>query len=217
MTTSFAQDITGLWEVSSVAVGEETMTPVAKWFRFNEDNTYTSGNGWVQNTIGTWKMDRDNQFTATNTYGPADEYGAFDVKVNENEMVWKRSEDGLKVIIYCKQIDKLPVSPTDLFIGLWKPNGEGTGAETGTRTGTDEGNSLFIRWDRIYVNRESDARYTGYWHINGHKPEVTFLPHDEGGTTETWEIDVDDQKLIMIGISKSNEDLTKSFSRSSKF
>ena len=199
-----AQEVVGLWNVSKVTVGSDNMTPIAKWFRFKSDRTYESGNGWLQNSIGTWEVATD-LLTTTNTYGLADEYGAFQVIVEEDKMTWERMEDGMKVVVHSNRISEIPVAPADLLAGLWKPEG-GNAKE-----------SLFIRSDRVYVKRASDTRHTGYWHINGHRSEVTFLPHEEGKASETWEIEVDAQKLTMTGISEPVKGVTKNFIRSAEF
>ena len=44
--------IHGLWLVEKVEVGENSMTPVARWTKFNADRTQTSGNGWLQHSNG---------------------------------------------------------------------------------------------------------------------------------------------------------------------
>ncbi len=46
----------GLWEVKRVTVGEEVMTPVAKWFDLKDGRVY-SGNGGLRNTLGTYTFD----------------------------------------------------------------------------------------------------------------------------------------------------------------
>ena len=49
--------IEGLWIVKSVRVGEQEMTPNAKWARFNSDLAQESGNGWFQHSYGIWNLD----------------------------------------------------------------------------------------------------------------------------------------------------------------
>ena len=73
-----AQSLVGLWEVKSVRVGSELMTPIAKWSMFNADGSYTSGNGWLQNSAGTWQLNEvDNSLSMNETHGLKDEFGAF--------------------------------------------------------------------------------------------------------------------------------------------
>ena len=68
--TVYAQDIVGFWEIKEVIVGGKIMTPVAKWSKINKDGSYQSGNGWLQNSEGTWKFDKKN-----NLYSPHRIYG----------------------------------------------------------------------------------------------------------------------------------------------
>ena len=46
--------ILGLWVVKKVKMGDQEMTPIARWMRFNKDSTQTSGNGWLQHSEGSW-------------------------------------------------------------------------------------------------------------------------------------------------------------------
>ena len=65
-----AQEITGFWEFKKVDVGGKIKTPVAKWTKIENDHTYRSGNGWLQNSVGTWTYDdKARQFSATETNG----------------------------------------------------------------------------------------------------------------------------------------------------
>lgn len=72
------QAVVGFWEVTEVKVGDQTMTPVAKWTRIHEDGTFQSGNGWLQNSEGTWTFDKKyNHFEANDPNGLVDEFGPF--------------------------------------------------------------------------------------------------------------------------------------------
>ena len=76
--TYLPAQITGLWEVEKVKVGEQEMTPVAKWFDLKEGNRLHSGNGGVRNTLGAWNYNSENsELLFQNEQGKADEMGAF--------------------------------------------------------------------------------------------------------------------------------------------
>ena len=45
--------IDGLWLVTKVKVGIKERTPISRWMKFNKDSTQTSGNGWLQHSVGT--------------------------------------------------------------------------------------------------------------------------------------------------------------------
>ena len=77
---------------------------------------------------------------------------------------------------------------------------------------------LFVRWDRIYINFSPEGnKLTGYWHINGHKPNITLLPHQEGEKAESWTIEVNKKELIMRGISDTNRTIERKYVRSNTF
>ncbi len=206
---SLGQQVIGFWEITEVKMGSQTMTPVAKWTKINKDGTYQSGNGWLQNAEGTWTFDRKKSlFSPKETNGLIDEFGPFTVEFTDNGMNWLREEEGTIVTVTLKRINSLPKGPADEVVGLWnlisvtkagmlpKLNDEVNGTQ-----------NIFIRWDRIYISRSSQgARETGYWHMHGHKPEITLLPHDKNGTAETWRIEITESVLSLTGISDSNKD-----------
>ena len=184
LISSFAcaqdRDIIGFWKIANVDVGEENMTPVAKWTKINADGTYQSGNGWLQTARGKWTYDRQhNLFSVVDSMDVLDEFGAFTVSFENQNMIFERQEYGMNVIVTLSPIQELPMSPADYLEGVWelvsiKKNSQ---SEAGDLDNSD-GKKLFFRWDRIYENYPvSGERQTGYWHINGHRPELTLLPH----------------------------------------
>ncbi|WP_276371122.1 hypothetical protein [Chryseolinea sp. H1M3-3] len=203
----YAQKITGFWEVLEVKVGNDIKTPVAKWTRINEDGTYQSGNGWIQNSEGTWNFDKaNNSFLPTETNGIKDPYGAFKVSYLKDEMIWERAEDEMTVRVKLQRTSRLPKSTGDLLVGLWD-------LKEILRNGKSEKSSfdpddkyyIFIRWDRVYVERTSKGeKASGFWHINGHRPEVTFFKNTQGREDDVWNVSVNEQTLKMVGISDSN-------------
>ena len=212
-------DHTGFWEVKEVRVGGEVKAPVAKWTRINADGSFQSGNGWLQNSEGTWTFDNNNKtYLPVETNGILDEYGAFKVSFKDKTMLWERKEEGDRVIVTLQRIDILPKSTADHLVGIWD-------LDERIRNGKSEKSTydpqdkfyLFIRWDRMYVERTiDDKKVYGYWHIHGHKPEVKFISID-GKAIETWTVEVDQKKLKMVGGSTSNKDLELMFSRMNKF
>lgn len=211
--------MTGLWKVEKVTVGEENMTPVAKWFRINAEGTYQAGNGWLQNGNGFWNYDSSNNlYTASDPLDVADEFGGFTVSFDGQKMMWERAEEGMSVIVTLRPIEKLPMSPSDYLEGIWDLV-EITENETSILDDFDQENKhkLFIRWDRVYINFSSEGkRLTGYWHIHGHKPEITLLPHQEGKKPESWKIEVNEKELLMTGISDTNRKIQRKYVRQNK-
>lgn len=195
----------GLWEIEKVSMGDRTMTPVAKWAKYNTDGTYESGNGWLKSIDGTWSFnDETKQITSFDLLGIKDEMGGFAVSFSDQKMIWKREEFGNMVQVTFKRIEKLPLSTADYLEGVWVLNGE-----------TKE--KLHFRWDRIinFYNSENQ-KTSGYWHINGHRPEITVLPHTQGKEVEGWMIDVNEKELKMTGVSDTNKGAVKIYTRTNK-
>lgn len=214
------EKITGLWTVEHVAVGKESMTPVAKWFRINPDGTYQAGNGWLQNGSGYWNYDlKNNLYTPTDPLDIADEFGGFTVSFDGTKMLWEREEEGMPVTVTLRPVEKLPMSPADYLKGIWDLV-EITENNVSVLGDFDQENQhkLFIRWDRIYINFSPEGKkLAGYWHINGHKPEITLLPHQEGENPESWRIEVNKEELLMTGISGSNQSIQRKYVRRNTF
>lgn len=219
---SFSQEIVGLWEVTNVNVGNEIMTPVAKWMRFNEDSTFQSGNGWLQNSEGTWTFNKEKMTFKTNAKnGLIDPFEPFNLSWEDSKMIWSRVEDGMKVTVTLKKIKKLPKAIGDELVGLWDLSIVlSEGKEIQNQLDPNDKNYVFIRWDRIYVERTAESkRTTGYWHIHGHKPEITFLSHQQGNNPETWQVNVNESssELTLKGLSESNHNLIKTYRRLTDF
>lgn len=219
---SYAQKerVIGFWEIKKVAVGEENMVPVAKWAKINTDGTYQSGNGWLQNAKGSWHYDTEyNIFSTTDPLDILDEFGGFAVSFDNENMIWEREEEGMPVKVTLTPIRELPMAPADYLEGIWDLV-EITEKEQSILNDFDgaDKHKLFLRWDRIYMNfSPAGERFSGYWHIHGHKPEITLLPHQEGKKPESWKIEVNEEELIMTGISDSNRTIQRKYLRRNTF
>lgn len=214
------QDIIGFWEIKKVIVGGKTMTPIAKWTKINKDNTYQSGNGWLQNSIGTWEFNSNkNLYSPTETNGIKDQFGPFTVEVNTNKMTWLREEEGSIVTVTLEKISKLPKATADEIVGLWNLNTIIKNEKNITTTFDPKDKYyLFLRWDRIYMERTPQGnRTSGYWHMNGHRPEITLLNYDKNKSAETWQLEVSTTALKMIGISDTNKNTEMNFKRIDEF
>jgi hypothetical protein len=215
---TFAQKekLHGLWLAEKVSVGQKNMTPVAKWFRIMKDGSYQSGNGWLQNGNGQWEYDANLQlFTPNDSLDLKNEYGGFTVAFEGSKMLWKREEDGMPVTVTLIAIDELPMSPADYLKGVWDLV-EITKNDTSILKEFDPKNKhkLFMRWDRVYINFNPEGeRLTGYWHIHGHRPEITLISHQEGKESEKWMIEADEKELIMKGVSENNNSILRKYQR----
>ncbi len=217
-----AQDIIGLWEVVNVQVGEQEMTPIARWNRFKEDGTFESGNGWLKSSAGTYEYDEmKKSLLPKETQGLQleEDFGAFSVDINADEMIWKREENGEPVKVLLSRIAEQPKSPADQIIGLWMLTHIKEAGSSDIRAIEEKELQMFlIRWDRIYREMSvAEGRKTGYWHMNAHKPEVTMLPHTQGDPAESWVISFEPGKLTLTGISDTNRDIQMVFARQNKY
>lgn len=174
--TTLQAQLTGLWEVTNVDVGQEAMTPVARWFQFNEDKSMQSGNGGLHHNSGTYVVTPDNSvLILTDAYGKTDPYGAFRVTLATRKMIWERMEDGQPVTINLVKVDDFPKGPWDKAVGNWK-------LVESTEHDEVEGQGIFLRWDREYraQNGLLGENNSGIWHIAAHHPELRLLSFDEG-------------------------------------
>jgi len=182
--------IEGLWGISEVQVGAESMTPVAKWIKISKDGTYTGGNGWLQNDAGTWiQVEQAKTFFPISSVNPADPSGAFTFTIDHNTMTWHRIEAGSSVTVHLEKIEQLPSSPPDQIVGLWQLQGiESTNAETTPEVTLEY---LHIRWDHLYRQFTEESQQWGFWIIHAHRPDLCMLPHDNS-ENQYWKIRFED-------------------------
>ncbi|MGB3182095.1 MAG: hypothetical protein WBB45_11945 [Cyclobacteriaceae bacterium] len=213
-----AQDLTGLWTVESVLVDGQEVTPTGKWFKLNEDSTYSSGNGWLQSSEGTYRFDHaDSTFTPAEKHGLDENSQPFRVDFEGEDMIWKRREHDMNVRIRLARASDLPKTPADKLNGLWiLPDTTSAASDSTTQ---DKVLYYYFRWDRIYTGRMKDGEaFRGYWHMNGHRPELTLLPHREGEQPHSWTVSFQDEdKLIMTSQSEDNDGLSITLIRANKF
>jgi hypothetical protein len=197
------------------------MTPVAKWTHIKADGTYESGNGWLKNSEGTWTYDEAGQsFLPKETNGLIDLYGAFKVGFEGKKMKWMRTEEGQEVTITLARIHEIPKSPADKVQGLWGLDQAMDNGKDFTQT-YDPHNKryLFLRWDRMYMQRTADGtRQSGYWQMNAHKPEMTYISREGEQNPVSWKVSfMNNKKMTLTGISDSNKGLTLIYNRLNSF
>lgn len=195
-----AQDISGLWVIDRVSVGNQNMTPVARWTRFSSDSTYASGNGWHQNSVGSYHFDPTTEkLSMQNAFGVRDEFEPFSVTLTGNEMVWSRNENGAGVTVLLLRTDSLPMAPADFLLGVWKlQHVSNSDSENQEEADKDETSYFHFRPDGLYhrINPDGD-RESGYWHVNGHRPELTLLPQSEKKKETKWTVSVNSKSLVL--------------------
>jgi hypothetical protein len=194
ITTFLTAQVEGLWVVRQVQVGEETMTPLAKWFDFASDGSYTAGNGWLQNDYGTWSADAERKELAADTrIGIRDQAGPFRYSVTDSTMQWQREEEGQLVTIDLSRAEEPPLHPADAVVGLWQRENEAGAPETG--------HQLFLRWDRIFIENDPEqGRQTGYWHVQAHNPELGLIYHDTERPRTYWRLTTSADQLVLENV-----------------
>lgn len=192
--TSTAQ-MEGLWTVSQVAVGEELMTPVAKWFHLLPSGELRSGNGGIVNMRGSWTYDQvTNQIQFFDEQKVADPAGPFEVRKMQEEMQWRRQEEGMLVTVTLTPAEALPKGPWDLVLGAWELE------EPSKNEGFDY-HSVYFRWDHglTFRGNEGQQRQFGFWQIHGHRPEMRIILSDEDATQSKWTVHFAENKMWWEG------------------
>ena len=178
--------IDGLWVVNKVKMGENEMTPIARWMRFNSDSTQVSGNGWLQHSVGTWSYNiNTKQLSTKNENGTIDPAEPFVVTFENDKMIWSRIEGGQPLQVILEKIEKIPASSGNKLLGLWKLNSE-----------IEE--TLFIRWDDTYVKQSGSHKEYGVYKIHGHKPELQIVNYGENPEFKYYKFSVKKDKLKLI-------------------
>ena len=191
--------IEGLWVVKQVKVGDQEMTPNARWMRFNADSTQESGNGWFRHSYGTWTMNNATQeLSVTDTNGTKDSYEPFKVKIENDVMTWTRTEDNEKVIVTLEKSEQLPASFGDKIVGLWKlEKAIGDGKYFSPTKDTLSSDYIFFRWDRQFVLNSKKGRINGVYNVNGHRPQVELIPYGEKVDRDFWHLDFDEDTITL--------------------
>ncbi|KJF44859.1 hypothetical protein [Draconibacterium sediminis] len=210
--------IEGLWIVERVKVGDQEMTPNARWMRFNSDFSQQSGNGWLQHSYGTWNFNAEtNQLSVVNENGIKDPAEPFKVTLENDRMTWKRSEDGESVEVTLKRSDHLPATYGDELLGLWKlEDAVGDGDYFGTEDAKVGKANIFFRWDGRFDIRSGKGRIHGVYNVHGHKPEVELIPYGDNVNRAFWTIDFNKNRITLQLLNSENI-VERKFSRIHEF
>lgn len=208
----------GLWVVKSVVVGNEEMTPNARWTRFNSDLTQESGNGRFQHSYGTWKLNKNsNELYIENTNGLDDINEPFVISLNQDEMIWERTEDGQNIKVILERSSKLPETYGDKILGLWKlEKATGNGSYFKESDKKETNDYIFFRWDKRFVIKSEKRRVNGVYNVHGHKPEVELIPYDGQVKRVFWGIKFEENQ-ITLKLLNSDTVVTREFRRIRNF
>ena len=181
MISALHAQFTGLWQVDEVRVGDQVMTPVAKWFEFHQDYRLIGGNGGLRNLNGSYEQDIEAKTLLFHDAAETpDEYGPFTYKIGKDELVLKREEEGMPVSVFMSRTTEQPVAPWDQVVGRWRIMKQSEG--------TPQMNSISIRWDRRYALRTEAGQQAGVWHINAHAPVLRMLSDAGDDQDSQWEL-----------------------------
>ncbi|MFY0593658.1 hypothetical protein [Roseivirga sp.] len=191
--------VVGLWEVTEVTVGEEKLTPTAKWFQLLADGSMTSGNGWVQNFDGSFNYDSGTKKLLQASQGIVDEFGAFNVTMTKNGMTWERLEMETLVKVTLIKADKKPLAPWDIIVGNWAIESQNINSNNDDHPPTDdflEFGSIYFGWDRRFKKYDENGKRieTGIWHIEAHSNWI-WLISDKGNTKTGFDFKLSSQSL----------------------
>ncbi|MEM7552196.1 MAG: hypothetical protein AAF363_21100 [Bacteroidota bacterium] len=208
----------GLWIVKSVKVGEQEMTPNARWTRFNIDSTQESGNGRFQHSYGTWTYNEETQrLSIVNENGLEDLNEPFQLKIEGDLMFWNRVEEGQPIEVILERSEKLPETYGDQLLGLWKLQGlEGNGTYFNEEVNPDPSDYMFLRWDKRFVIHSKGKRNTGVYNVHGHRPELELIPYGENHPRSFWRIDFNDDE-INLELLNSDSTVLRNYKRIRKF
>ncbi|TDQ27581.1 hypothetical protein [Tenacibaculum caenipelagi] len=188
--------IVGLWLVEKVKIGNEEMTPNARWVNFKKDSTQTSGNGWFQHSFGAWKL-KGSLLSIENKNGISDTAEPFNVELKDETMKWSRIEDGENVVVLLKRINKIPTSKGNELLGLWKLKSNNFN-DNGNINKVDDESTLFLKWDNTYVQQNSsEKKEFGIYKIHGHKPELQMVNYGENPKFKFYNFSLKDNILTL--------------------
>ncbi|WP_319482228.1 hypothetical protein [uncultured Draconibacterium sp.] len=211
-------NIEGLWVVEKVNIGDQEMTPNARWTRFNSDHTQQSGNGWLQHSYGRWNLDEEaHELSVVNENGIKDPAEPFKVTLEKDQMIWTRNEEGQNVEVLLKRSAHLPATFGDQLLGLWKlEDVVGDGVYFGVEDAKVGKASIFFRWDGRFDIRSGKGRVRGVYNVHGHKPEVELIPYGDNLNRDFWAIDFNENTITLKLLNSENK-VERKFSRIHEF
>jgi hypothetical protein len=210
--------IEGLWIVKSVTVGNENLTPNARWTRFKADHTQESGNGRFQHSYGTWALNPESsELSITNSNGLDDPNEPFTISINQNEMTWERTEEGQKIKVNLVRSFQLPETYGDQILGLWQLEKAVGDNKYFNESDTNESSAyLFFRWDKRFVIESEKGRVNGVYNVHGHRPEVELIPYGDEVKRDFWRIEFEGDH-IALKLLNTDSTITRTFKRIRNF
>jgi len=193
--------ILGLWVVKKVKMGDQEMTPIARWMKFNADSTQTSGNGWLQHSVGSWYYKIDSKLLKVENFnGVVDEFNdPFKVNFSNKNMIWKRKEGDFDVTITLEKINEIPTSEANKLYGLWKLDTIfENGKEISDSLNPSKKAMLFLRWDNTYELRNYPrGELYGIFKTHAHRHQIDMVSYSKIPKFQFYEFKFDGNNLLL--------------------
>lgn len=148
--------------------------------------------------------EKNGGLSVQNTNGLNDPYGPVKVSVETDTIHWVRNEEGQQVRILLVRSDSLPATCGYKLPGLWRmESASGTGPIFEASDAAAESNSfIFLRWDSKFIIGSGKGRFKGVYNVNGHRPELEFIPYGDDLTRNFWEIEFSEDAIRLNYFSK---------------
>ena len=219
-TFLMAQSLPGLWLVQEVSMGDQSVTPQERWFRYDDDGNFSSGNGWLKHSEGSYVYNpSDSSFETRSQNEPKDEFGAFKLWFEGERMIWQRMEADMQVTVKLERIEVVPPSLVDQVQGLWQLDSlTFTEFDLPDQETKPPAEQLFLRWDReyrVYIKNQDTRR--GYWHLHGHRPELILISNKENPEIMRYSVQIEDDVLSLTIIDGNSRIARMHYHRADEF
>ncbi|MFY9241705.1 MAG: hypothetical protein WAO74_01615 [Polaribacter sp.] len=116
--------ISGLWLVKKITIGNTDLSPSPNWIHFYKDSTQASGTGWMQHSIGSWSYQNESEMLTVKNDNGLNGFmnleDSFKVLINENSMTLQGKKEEQELIISLEKTNALPTLEANKLFGLWK-------------------------------------------------------------------------------------------------
>lgn len=192
--------INGLWLVKKVTMGnEEMITPALNWMQFNADSTHAFGNGWLQNSFGSWTFQKKSKIlTIKNDIGFSDYTNPMKIALSEKNMTCKLKVDEMEITVFFERIDKLPTSEANKLYGLWKIDSTFINSkDVSDSLNPDKKAMLFLRWDNNFeIRNYPEGEKYGIFKTQAFRQQLEMVNYSRRSPKfQFYDFIVDDEKL----------------------
>lgn len=192
--------INGLWLVKKVTMeNEEMITPALNWMLFNPDSTHAFGNGWLQNSVGSWTFQKSSKIlTIKNDIGFSDYTNSMKIELSKKNMTCKLKVDEMEITLFLERIDKLPTSEVNKLYGLWKIDSTFINSRDVTDSLNPEKKAmLFLRWDNNFeIRNYPEGEKFGIFKTQSFRQQLEMINYSlRSPKFQFYDFIVEDEKL----------------------